>query len=61
MEERDLKRLEEIIFGLPENDQEIVREYQENMRRHAMRAAAAAIMVRNFSHNIGTHLLGRCL
>ena len=50
-------RMEQIIDGLPPEDQEVVRHFQQTMYQNNARAAAAAIMARNFSHGIGRYVL----
>ena len=57
MLESDPQRLKEIVASLPPEDQEVFRRLQQTMHQNAMRAAAASIMARNFSHGIGLHVL----
>lgn len=47
------RRLEDSIGRLSPEEQAAFRRYKETARASAMRTAAAAIMARNFSHNLG--------
>lgn len=54
----EIRRVNEIIANLPEEDRELMERYHEETRESVVRAAACAIMARNFSHNLGLHCRG---
>lgn len=49
--------IRKILDKLSPEDRKTMEGYHEGARNAGMKAAAAAIMSRNFSHNIGPHLL----
>jgi len=55
MEDWESNRIKEIISRLPEEDRELFKRQRETLLANSRRAALAAIMVRNFSHNLGAH------
>ena len=59
MHENDAKRMQQIVAGLPPDDQEVVRRFQQTLYENSTRVAVAAIMTRNFSHGIGRYALQR--
>lgn len=49
--------IEKIIANLPPDDQVTMKEHLDASKKTAQRAARAAIMARNFSHNIGENVV----
>lgn len=58
MDGSEIRRVDEIIANLPEKDRELMERYREATRESMIRAAACAVMARNFSHNLGPHCGG---
>lgn len=48
----------DLIKNLPEESRQKLIEERNLQKEHARRAAAAAVMARNFSHNIGNYAVG---
>jgi len=48
-----------VLTGMSSVEASASESLSEGLRRHALRTAAAAIMGRNMSHNIGSHVLAR--
>jgi hypothetical protein len=57
-EAEDLRRFEEIIESLPEEQQQVMRRELDRRRSSLVRATISQVMARNNSHNLGTHLGG---
>lgn len=58
-EEEDIKRFEEIIKSLPEEEQQIMERELKRRRGVTIRAMISQVMARNNSHNLGPTLGGK--
>lgn len=54
------KEIESIIAKLPPEDQKVMTEHLEVLEENSRGAAMAAIMARNFSHNVGQYIFQVC-
>lgn len=58
-EEEDLKRFEEIIKSLPEEEQQVMERELNRRRGVTIRAMISQVLARNNSHNLGPTLGGK--